>query len=408
MRQRCRFCGAENTIKYGKVFGQQRFLCRECGRQFVEGRLPEHSERDKFAAFTLAMAGIPKNTIGQLLQVSAQSVLRWIRKIAQDNRLRRGEYSSRMREINVIELVRYFAKKEKKRQAKSMWLVPYMFPSGWSLDLVLQKPAPRLRPEEDSPLEVSLMGDEILKGVVQDEKTGRYRILRENFAAICQERLNIRLHNLSKLGSTVAHCKRYFKRYRKSIQNSPYIFFLFGDNDCNFNWDAISRHPLQAHNPACTLDAFREKYSALIMEAKREGTMPVLLSLPPVIPERFFRTIGSLYDKAKIRQWLNADLGYIRQWQQMYNLEIFKIGVRLNVPVFDITTPFLQQRIPGDFVCADGVHPNAAGHRLIADSICGHIASLTPPIFPLSAAKTAGLPAASRRKGTNGGVRTRP
>ena len=50
----------------------------------------------------------------------------------------------------------------------------------------------------------------------------------------------------------------------------------------------------------------------------------------------------------------------------------FKLANLLHTPIIDITTPFLSERHYGDLFCDDGIHPNAAGHQLIAETICNY------------------------------------
>ena len=44
----------------------------------------------------------------------------------------------------------------------------------------------------------------------------------------------------------------------------------------------------------------------------------------------------------------------------------------MGVPVIDISSVFLEQRHLDDFYCQDGMHPNEAGHALIAETIMGY------------------------------------
>ena len=43
----------------------------------------------------------------------------------------------------------------------------------------------------------------------------------------------------------------------------------------------------------------------------------------------------------------------------------------MDVPVIDVTSAFLYHKTFSDYMCADGIHPNEKGHRLIADTVCG-------------------------------------
>ena len=91
--------------------------------------------------------------------------------------------------------------------------------------------------------------------------------------------------------------------------------------------------------------------------------------MPPVHPEMFFTTNTRYRNAANILKFMRGDVNTIYQWHSMYNMEIFKIANETNVPIIDITTFFLSRIDYKDFLCDDGVHPNAKGHLLIASAV---------------------------------------
>ena len=58
---------------------------------------------------------------------------------------------------------------------------------------------------------------------------------------------------------------------------------------------------------------------------------------------------------------------------ERYNIEIFKLAIANEVPVVDITSIFLEKKNYSQYLCADGIHPNVKGHRLIAEAIKQHV-----------------------------------
>jgi len=373
----CTVCGSSQSIKYGRVSGIQRYRCAKCGHQFLAEFKRMDVSESKRIAFLLYHSGVPARMIGQMLQVTQQSIYRWMREANPSERsdIQQDEHSI---EVSSAELVRYFVQQNKRYQAKNMWIIPKDFPSGWNADIVIRKPAFRRLPASGEPLRVGVMGEETLKGIIFDETTGRFRMLKDNFVSLCKKRLNVYVSNVARARSTVLTGKRYYGRYRANFSGCVYMFLMFGGNDCNYDWDAIAKEPNREHQPACSLELFREKYTALITEIKRDGIMPVLLSLPPVNANRYYHEICKKRSEKAIRFWMNSDIDYIRRWHEMYNLAIFNIGLDFEIPVFDITSPFFAQRNADDYLCLDGVHPNAAGHQLIADAICRHVESLSP------------------------------
>ncbi len=81
----CKKCGSKNAIKAGFVKGEQRYKCKDCGCQFVPTRHKGKSQEQKMTAVSLYIYGLSLRAIGKLLNVSAVSVLNWIRKYAEQN-----------------------------------------------------------------------------------------------------------------------------------------------------------------------------------------------------------------------------------------------------------------------------------------------------------------------------------
>ena len=74
-----------------------------------------------------------------------------------------------------------------------------------------------------------------------------------------------------------------------------------------------------------------------------------------------------------VYSWLGGDINVISRWHEMYNRALFEISRFMHTPIIDITTPFDKyQGAMRTLYCADGIHPNAEGHKLIAASITGN------------------------------------
>ena len=77
--------------------------------------------------------------------------------------------------------------------------------------------------------------------------------------------------------------------------------------------------------------------------------------------------------RENVFNWLGGDINVISRWHEMYNRALFEISRVMHTPIIDITTPFDKfQGAMRTLYCADGIHPNAEGHRLIAASIAGN------------------------------------
>lgn len=225
--------------------------------------------------------------------------------------------------------------------------------------------------------QITAFGDSIMRGIVLDNGSGtaapRYTLLNESFSARCSATLGLEIKNHGRFGNTTRHGLRELERRREQIATSEFCVMEFGGNDCDYRWAEIADHPEGDHTPASTLALFAAQYHEMINYVRRLGAQPVLLSLPPIISDRYFEAITrgmESFKRNNILRWLGGCVERIAQWHEMYNLKLFKLAAMLDVPIIDITSPFLVQRNLGDHFCDDGIHPNAEGHRLIADTIC--------------------------------------
>lgn len=158
-------------------------------------------------------------------------------------------------------------------------------------------------------------------------------------------------------------------RHLKDINPGDTVVLEFGGNNCDFDWRAISEAPCAVHAPLLSLSDFRQLYRELISQFRTLGAKPVLLSLPVLLPQRYFDYISQGHSKENILRWLGGDINKLSDMHELYNRELFKLGDELDVPVVDISTIFLDRRSLGDCYSADGMHPNKRGHAMIAEAV---------------------------------------
>lgn len=82
----CPQCKATDIIKNGFVKGRQRFKCKHCNYQFTK-RSQERGKPlwMKLEAVLMYLSGMSMNAAAQILGVSAQSVLNWVREFGEAN-----------------------------------------------------------------------------------------------------------------------------------------------------------------------------------------------------------------------------------------------------------------------------------------------------------------------------------
>ena len=223
-------------------------------------------------------------------------------------------------------------------------------------------------------------GDSILKGVILDDRRGgndrvRYTLLDEDFTRICEKEMGFPIDNYGRFGSTITTGEKILQRHSEDICDSRYTLLEFGGNDSDFNWNEISANPEGRHFPKTDLRSFSLTYKAIIDRVRHLGSHPVMLSLTPLDADMYFRHITSGMDdigRSNVLMWLGGTTSPISSWHEMYNIQIFKLAIAMNVPVVDITSAFLYRKDFRDYLCEDGIHPNKKGHKLIADAVCDH------------------------------------
>lgn len=223
---------------------------------------------------------------------------------------------------------------------------------------------------------VCIFGDSIMKGVVFDSLRGRYAYLKNSFLEILKRHnSSVRVDNFSKFGCTITVGKKIIEKHADRLSDYRYTALEFGGNDCDFDWKAISERPDDVHLPKTPLEEFEILYSRIIDDVTRAGSRPVLFTLPPLCAERYFAWISRGLNAENILRWL-GDVGHIYRWHEMYNNAVLKITAAKNTLLIDIREAFLKTRDYVKLLCADGIHPNEAGHALISDAVMKAIPAL--------------------------------
>lgn len=214
-------------------------------------------------------------------------------------------------------------------------------------------------------IQIGIFGDSISKGIVLDAETLRYSTLKREITKWVNP---VSLHNFSVMGSTIHKGLDIIQRHHEQLAAYDNIFLEFGGNDCDFNWQAVSDRPQAHHKPHTPLKQFEALYTKAIQIIQAQKGNPILLTLPPLEPKRYFQWISRNLHAKNILHWLgNVDTIY--RWQELYNIKIVLLAQKLCVPVVDIRSAFLAQHNYQSLLCADGIHPNRNGHRFIYKTI---------------------------------------
>lgn len=227
---------------------------------------------------------------------------------------------------------------------------------------------------------ICAFGDSVMKGIVEDKSTTsqgtpKYIISRESFVERCSKLLDLKVENYARFGGTVPQGMNMIDRHLDEVTGSNYVIVEYGGNDCSYQWADVACEPDSTHYSLTKLDVFINQYEKMIDKIKVLGVRPIMFSLPMLDAERYFNHISQGLNKENILKWLGGDVSYIDHWHEMYNMAIFGLAARKHVPIIDITSAFLEKKDYRRYLCSDGIHPNEAGHELIANSICSYVHS---------------------------------
>ncbi|MTI96437.1 MAG: SGNH/GDSL hydrolase family protein [Firmicutes bacterium] len=218
-----------------------------------------------------------------------------------------------------------------------------------------------------SEISICVFGDSIGKGVVLHPDQGRYELIKMNVGKLLGVQ-ELKVTNYSRFGCTVSKGLSIIKKHGCELARFTSVFLELGGNDCDFAWNEVAKDPQRQHAPKTPLSEFKRLYRQVIELIRDNGGNPVILTLPPLEPWRFFDWVFRGLDKDNILKWL-GDVDMIYRWQELYNVEVMLLAAKLSVPIIDIRSAFLKCKNYSDLLCPDGIHPNNEGYNLIYKTI---------------------------------------
>jgi len=224
-------------------------------------------------------------------------------------------------------------------------------------------------------MNIQIFGDSILRGVILDPANRRYYPIPEEHFRRFGEEFGLNLFNRSSFGCIIGKGYRKIKAMLSSDNPECDAAVLeYGGNDCDFDWKEVAENPDLPHQPKTPLSLFKNTYHQIIGELKNRGIIPIIMSLPPICAERYFNWITRTgLSRERILSWL-GDIQTIARYQELYSLAVTEIALKTNSYFIDIRSAFLERRDYAALICEDGIHPNKAGHDLIA-KVCADFAA---------------------------------
>jgi lysophospholipase L1-like esterase len=205
-----------------------------------------------------------------------------------------------------------------------------------------------------------------MRGVVLNDATGRYEKLNERgcVPAVAQA-MHFEIVNKSKFGMTSEKGLRLMAEEAGEDGDADVELIFFGGNDTDYDWPKIAASPEIEHKPYVTLDQFSRNLVEMIGMVRERDAVPILATIPPISGERYFNWFARrIENSANILAWLR-DVHAIYRSQELYSDAIIRTAEEQKCLWVDVRAEFLKQRDFLDLLCADGIHPNEKGHRII-------------------------------------------
>lgn len=216
------------------------------------------------------------------------------------------------------------------------------------------------------------LGDSIIKGVILNiEESGKmhYALSDHNIVDQVAAGLHLEVVNLGKMGCTIESGENILDRHLSNIHDAKYALLCYGGNDSDYNWRSIALSPRCEHYPKTPIAQFEKTYRRIIDKVRQAGLIPVVMSLPPMDAEKYYRFFTSMFsneEKRNVSRWLKGGSDAIYAGHELYNDAVKRIASTADVQMIDVSNAFHDTE---KYLCVDGIHPNNAGQEKIAKTI---------------------------------------
>ncbi|MBP3709339.1 MAG: SGNH/GDSL hydrolase family protein [Treponema sp.] len=215
---------------------------------------------------------------------------------------------------------------------------------------------------------ITVWGDSILKGAVTGFSDHRFEILDDtNSLTLAAKALGFELINKSVFGNIINKSQRKLNRDMERGLVCDLGIIESGGNDCDYDWTPISENPDAPHEPRNPLPAFLRMMDEMVHTLRAHRITPLLMTMPPLVLDRWYKTITAEQNEASIRAFLHDDIFRLYSRHELYSLNIVQYAHENNVQLVDMRMAMLEHSDFRELMCADGIHPNEKGYAYMAD-----------------------------------------
>lgn len=238
---------------------------------------------------------------------------------------------------------------------------------------------------------IMVWGDSLLQGVALDEESRRYKRLdAEGCVNLVSQKINIPVENFAHFGFTTEKGRRLLRKRlildeKAGLDQSRTLHLIcFGGNDTDHYWEEIAKVPDLEHVSHVSVEDYWRNLTEMIEMIHSKNANVVFMNLPIIDAQRYFRWFSRDFSEEgrnNVLMWLEYDLYQIYRSHEHYSNVLLNTAREHGCEVIDVRTEFLRERSYRDFICSDGIHPNALGHKKIAEKVLSVIREKLPEIL---------------------------
>lgn len=142
MKIKCPGCALTETVKNGFVSGKQRYKCIKCGRQFTLSARRAKGDAEKRMSVMLYASGLSMRVIGKIIDVSVQTVSRWIREFY-TARIDEVPKMNPMYKVTKQQILNFYQALGKRELEEEVFILSTKLTSGKDIRILIENPVGR-------------------------------------------------------------------------------------------------------------------------------------------------------------------------------------------------------------------------------------------------------------------------
>ncbi|KAA0547165.1 SGNH/GDSL hydrolase family protein [Bacillus sp. BGMRC 2118] len=221
-------------------------------------------------------------------------------------------------------------------------------------------------------MKILCFGDSLTRGV--SFVNGRLKIMKRNYPAVLLDLLSKTNKGMEEIqvinkGVFNDNSDLLMKRLdRDVIREKPdFVIIEIGGNDCDFAWASVAEKPYAEHEATVPLDRYIHNLEAIITKIRQEGITPILSTLPPLDPVRYYQRITKSFS-SQVSEWI-CKVGGIEFWHSQYNSAVQKVAEDWDVLLIDVREAIKSTGDLKSLISEDGIHLTEKGYEVFATEV---------------------------------------